>query len=190
MPFEYKSTQETENLALEARIFLGPVTDMLREILKDIISENGLKRNVSYLMYKGIIMDYQKHIIIGGDYSQFDVSLLCSILIDANSLNNKKRKLKQTSSPQNFATIRRLRNEWYGHAKTYYLLNTDFEKHWNEILKIVKDLEVGELVNSTRYQNGVMNIKSCGGDSDLKCIKRLLDIEKKQLENLTGKYAL
>lgn len=184
---EYKSTHETENLALEARIFLGPVTEMLREILFDIISENELKKNVKYLTNTRVIMNYQECIIFGGDYSQFDISLLCSILQWANDLKNAKRKLKK--SPKNFVRIRNIRNEWYAHAKTFYLSNSDFEKHWKEILQIVKDLEDGELVNSTCHQNSVTYIKSCDGDSDVKCIKVLLDIEKKQIENLTGKYA-
>lgn len=179
---EYKSTHETENLALEARIFLGPVTEMLREILFDIISENELKKNVQYLTNTRVIMNYQEYIIFGGDYSQFDISLLCPILKNANYLYCRKRSLQE--DPQNFDIIRSLRNEWYGHVKTYYLSNTDFEKHCNEILEVVKVLEHGELVDSTRYQNSVTSIKSCGGVSDLKYIKRLLDIEKKQLENL------
>lgn len=189
MSSKYESTQETKNLALEARIFLGPVTDMLREIIKDIISENKLPSNIAYLKGKQAIMKYQETIINGRDYSQFDISLLCSILQWANGLKNAKRQLNKNSSPKNFERIRIIRNEWYGHAKTFYLSNSDFEKHWKEILQIVKDLEDGELVNSTCHQNSVTYIKSCDGDSDVKCIKVLLDIEKKQIENLTGKYA-
>lgn len=185
---KYKSTHETENLALEARIFLGPVTEMLREILHDIISENGLTGNIQYLKNNGVIMNYQEKIIVGRNYSQFDISLLCSILINANYLRYRTKDLNQKSSPRNFDRIHFLRNEWYGHAKTYYLSNTDFEKHCKEILQIVTDLEVGELY-STCYQNSVTSIRSCAGVSDLKYIKRLLDIEKNQLENLIGKYA-
>ncbi|XP_052678162.1 ankyrin repeat and KH domain-containing protein mask-like [Crassostrea angulata] len=166
---KYESTTGTTHLARLARAILGPCMDVLREVLAKEISPPDLEKKVkTYILEnkKPSISEQQKRLVYGKDYSVFDVTLLyfllrnmCSIPPHKNTWG-KKPELTDNSVSANIERIRILRNEWYGHATDFSLSKPDFERKWNHLSQIVKELE-GYLGITTKYQDTLIELKTC-----------------------------
>lgn len=166
---KYESTQGTTHLARIARAILGPCIDVLREVLAKEISPPDLEKKVkTYILQNGkpSISEQQKRLVYGKNYSVFDVTLLyfllrnmCSIPPHKNTWG-KNPELTDKSVSANIERIRILRNEWYGHATDISLSKADFERKWNHISQVVKELE-GYLGTATKYQDTLIVLKTC-----------------------------
>lgn len=175
---KYESTRETTNLARVVRIILGPCTDTLLDILKKEISPSALSHNV-----KTFIVNTPKHktcpislqqaqLVYGGNYQDFDITLLyvllrnmCSIPPHSNQWGNDPSTGDRSLSA-NIERIRMIRNKFYGHATQISLSDTVFKKTWNHIFQIIKELE-GYLSNGTTYQDALKEIKICSMQDDI-----------------------
>ncbi|XP_065938638.1 uncharacterized protein [Magallana gigas] len=166
---KYESTTGTTHLARLGRAILGPCMDVLREVLAKEISPPDLEKKVKTYILKNrkpSISEQQKRLVYGKDYSVFDVTLLyfllrnmCSIPPHKNTWG-KKPELTDNSVSANIERIRILRNEWYGHATDFSLSKSDFERKWNHLSQIVKELE-GYLGTTTKYQDTLIELKTC-----------------------------
>nr|XP_034330481.1 uncharacterized protein LOC105323896 [Crassostrea gigas] len=189
---KYESTRGTTHLARIARALLGPCIDVLREVLAKEISPPDLERKVKIYIHqnhKPSISKQQKRLVYGKNYSVFDVTLLyfllrnmCSIPQHKNNWGNDP-ELTDKSVSANIERIRILRNEWYGHATDFSLSDSDFEQRWNHISQIVKELE-GYLGTATKYQDTLIELKSCCMDPDSiqPYIDKLLAVEGLQTD--------
>uniref|UniRef100_A0A8W8LNC2 DZIP3-like HEPN domain-containing protein n=1 Tax=Magallana gigas TaxID=29159 RepID=A0A8W8LNC2_MAGGI len=171
---KYESTTGTTHLARIARAILGPCMDVLREVLANEISPPDLEKKVkTYVPQKGkpSISEKQKRIVYGKNYSAFDVTLLYFLLRNMCSIPPHKNTWGQDPEPTdksvsaNIERIRILRNEWYGHGTDISLSEPDFERKWNHISQIVKELE-GYLGTATKYQDSLIKLKTCYMDPD------------------------
>lgn len=181
---KYDTTQETTNLARIARIIFGPVTDVLRTVLKNEISPSDLQKKVKVHIAnkkKPSISPTQRHLIDGGDYSKFDISLLYLLLRNVCTIAEHVNKWGNDPNPgdrcrsANIERIRTIRNE-YGHCSEFSISDSDFEKKWKNIFQIVKELEDGS-GTSTEYQDAIRELKTYCMDkeSDLIYIKKLIN---------------
>ncbi|XP_065938642.1 uncharacterized protein [Magallana gigas] len=171
---KYESTTGTTHLARIARAILGPCIDVLRDVLANEISPPDLEKKVkTYVPQKGkpSISEKQKRIVYGKNYSAFDVTLLYFLLRNMCSIPPHKNTWGQDPEPTdksvsaNIERIRILRNEWYGHGTDISLSEPDFERKWNHISQIVKELE-GYLGTATKYQDSLIKLKTCYMDPD------------------------
>uniref|UniRef100_A0A8W8IKW1 DZIP3-like HEPN domain-containing protein n=1 Tax=Magallana gigas TaxID=29159 RepID=A0A8W8IKW1_MAGGI len=107
---------------------------------------------------------------------------MCSIPQHKNNWGNDP-ELTDKSVSANIERIRILRNEWYGHATDFSLSDSDFEQRWNHISQIVKELE-GYLGTATKYQDTLIELKSCCMDPDSiqPYIDKLLAVEGLQTD--------
>lgn len=188
---KYASTSETTNLARVARMILGPCTDVLRAVLTNEMSPSALSHNVktfiaNYPKYKKCsISKEQENLIHGKIYKNFDISLLYIILRNICQVPDHKEGWGNVPLPTdrsvsaNIERIRLIRNE-YGHSSEFSVSDTEFKRRWQDILKIVKELE-SCLSSSTKIQNDVIFISTCSMDpeQESKYIKQLLDLDKK-----------
>lgn len=189
---KYESNRETTNLARVARIILGPCTDLLRYVLKTI-SPPDLKNKVKIFIAnipknkRPPINQNQVQVVLGGNYSDFDITLLYFLLRNICSLPTHGNQWGNDPSPgdksvsANIERIRIIRNEFYGHATHFSLSDVDFQLKWNQLFEIVKELE-GNFGTSTYHQDAVTEIKSCPMDQEAvkNYIERLLVVEKLQ----------
>eukprot|EP00105_Crassostrea_gigas_P036963 XP_019921111.1 PREDICTED: uncharacterized protein LOC105324390 isoform X1 [Crassostrea gigas] len=189
---KYESTRGTTHLARIARALLGPCIDALREVLAKEISPPDLERKVKAYIHqnkKPSISKQQKQLVYGKNYSVFDVTLLYFLLRNMSSIPQHKNnwgndpELTDKSVSANIERIRILRNEWYGHATDFSLSDSDFEQRWNHISQIVKELE-GYLGTATKYQDTLIELKSCCMDPDSiqPYIDKLLAVEGLQTD--------
>lgn len=139
------------------------------------------------------INQYQKNLVNGGDYDTFDITLLyfllrnlCSFTPHINQWGNDP-KPRDRSESANIERMRLLRNE-FGHSSEISIKDTDFNKKWQELFDIVKELET-YAGTSTNYQDAVVNLKSCTMDPEAKYIKELLEV-KKELLAISGKLVI
>lgn len=187
----YASTQKTTNLARVARMILGPCTDVLRAVLTNEISPSALSQNV-----KTFIANHPKHkkcpinteqekLIHGKTYDDFDITLLYTVLRNICHIPEHKNGWGNVPLPTdrsvsaNLERIRLIRNE-YGHSSEFSLSDIEFKRKWQDILKIVQELEI-YLSSSTVFQIAVIDISTCSMDpeQESKYIKQLLDLDKK-----------
>lgn len=86
---KYESTQETTNFARVARIILGPCTDVLRAVLaKEITPLNLIKHfNACISQNKKLsVSQEQEQLIYGGNYLEFDITLLYVLFRNVSSI--------------------------------------------------------------------------------------------------------
>lgn len=187
---KYDSTLETTNLARIARIILGPCTDVLRDVLRKKISPLALSHNVKTFIAnhpknkKPPINKSQERLVYGGNYSDFDITLLyillrnvCSISPHINQWGNDPDPGDRSVSA-NIERIRLIRNEYYGHATDFFISVAKFEQKWKKVFQIVKDLE-SYLGTETDYQNALTELKTCSMDPDAEktYIEKLLVVD-------------
>lgn len=83
---KYQSTMDTTYFAREARVILGPCTDILCDILTHKITPSDLSKEVKRRTKnipkgkKNLFTKDQLQLIHGEDYSKFDITLLYSLL--------------------------------------------------------------------------------------------------------------
>lgn len=195
---KYASTRETTNLARIARIILGPCTDVLCDVLKKEIPPSTLSQKVKIYLAtlpkqkQPPITKEQKKIILNGNYSDFDISLLFFLLRNISSIppHTKQWGNEPISSDKsvsaNIERIRLIRNK-YGHYTDISISDTDFNKKVLEISSIIQDLEK-YLGTSTVYQDAVVEIGNCCMDpeQESKYIKELVDLNK-QIKDISEK---
>ncbi|XP_062568316.1 uncharacterized protein LOC134230492, partial [Saccostrea cucullata] len=196
---KYKSTPETTNLARVARLILGPCTDLLRDILKRNIAPSNLSKTVktwvddikkkkqnSSLNKQQIALIFPlptKH--YGGDYSDFDISLLYILLRNVckipphNNGRGEEPDPTDNSVSANIERIRLTRNKYYGHAADFSLSDLNFIKEWQNIYNIA--VELGQHIGTLSvYKDAVNNIRTCSIDPEIeaKYIDKLLLIDE------------
>ncbi|XP_062571160.1 uncharacterized protein LOC134233190 [Saccostrea cucullata] len=198
-PHRYRSTPETTNLARVARLILGPCTDLLRDVLKGKILPSKLSKTVKILIddikknkLKNPFNKQQTALIFplptkqyGGDYSDFDISLLYILLSNVCKIpphNNgwgKEPYPTDNSVSANIERIRLTRNKYYGHAADFSLSESDFKQEWQNIHDITVDLEQ-HFGTTTVYQDAVNDIRTCSMDPEIeaKYIDKLLLIDE------------
>lgn len=188
---KYASTSETTNLGRVARMILGPCTDVLRAVLTNEMSPSALSHNVktfiaNYPKFKKCsISKEQENLIHGKIYKNFDISLLYIILRNICQVPDHKEGWGNVPLPTdrsvsaNIERIRLIRNE-YGHSSEFSVSDTEFKRRWQDILKIVQELE-SCLSLSTEIQNDVIFISTCSMDPEQESnyIRQLLDLDKK-----------
>ncbi|XP_062597965.1 uncharacterized protein LOC134259396 [Saccostrea cucullata] len=196
---KYKSTPETTNLARVARLILGPCTDLLRDILKRNLAPFNLSKTVktwvddlkkkkqnSPLNKQQIALIFPlptKH--YGGDYSDFDISLLYILLRNVCKITPHNNGWGEEPDPTdnsvsaNIERIRLTRNKYYGHAADFSLSDLNFIKEWQNIYNITVESEqhTGTL---PFYKDAVNNIRTCSMDPEIeaKYIDKLLLIDE------------
>lgn len=197
---KYASTRETTNLARVARIILGPCTGVLCEVLKKEIPPSTLSQRVrTYLANlpkrkKPPFTKEQERIIHNGNFSDFDITLLYSLLKNVSSILPHKNQwgntpiLSDRSVSANIERIRLIRNEKYGHCADISISNSDFNNKIIEISAIIRDLEK-YLGKSTNYQDAVVEITTCCMDpeQESRYIKELLSLDTK-IHDISGSY--
>lgn len=202
---KYDSTRETTNLARVARIILGPCTDVLRAVLANEMLPAALSHNVKTFLSNlpkpknPPINKTQEKLVHGGNYSNFDITLLYFLLRNICSIPEhglkwgNKPSLTDRSVSANIERIRSIRNDYYGHATHSAISDQDFTKRWDNLFLIVKELEA-YIGSSTDYQDAVKELKSCSMDPEMEqsYIERLTVVKELQakMKKQEGKYAI
>lgn len=204
---KYDSTRETTNIARIVRIILGPCTDVLRAILNKEITPSVLPQKLRTFLgnlqktKKPPISRDQESIVYnnGGNYSTFDITLLYFLLRNVCSIPEHRLKWGNEPSPTdrsvsaNIERIRLTRNDYYGHATHFAILDQDFTKRWDNLFLIVKELEA-YIGSSTDYQDALKELKSCSMDPEMEqsYIERLTVVKELQvkMKKQEGKYSL
>lgn len=194
---KYASNRETTNFARISRIILGPCSDVLCAVLMKKIRPSDLPKYVrTYLaklpaQKKPPITKEQETLINKAKYSDFDITLLYFLLRNISNIPPHTNQWGyipisgDKSLSANIEKIRLIRNE-FGHSSEISISDTDFNKKWQEIFDIVRDLE-SYIGNTTIYQDAVKLIKTCSMDPDLsnKYIEELIALNKR-LKDVSG----
>lgn len=197
----YDSTRETTNLARAARIVLGPCTDILRAVLmKEVLPSILIQKVKTYLANipkhkKPPINQKQEQLVYGGNYTEFDITLLYFLLRNICSIPPHKKQWGNEPDPldksvsANIERIRLIRNQ-YGHTSEITISNKDFNMKCQQIFDIFLELEK-YLGTTNVYQNELKKIKTCSMDPDREkqYIEQLLSINE-TLHELSGKFRL
>lgn len=170
---KYESTQETTNFARVARIILGPCTDVLRAVLaKEITPLNLIKHfNACISQNKKLsVSQEQEQLIYGGNYLEFDITLLYVLFRNVSSIPPHATKWGNNPNPSDrsvSANIERIRNKRndYVHKSHPSISKSDFEREWKNIFRIVKELG-RPLGSSTDFQVAMTAIKTCSMDPE------------------------
>lgn len=186
---KYQSTRETTNLARIARIILGPCTDVLQDVLTKEIPPSALSHKVKTFIAnipknkKPPISKVQVQLVYGGNYSDFDITLLYFLLRNVCSIPPHTKQWGNDPNPgdrsvsANIERIRIIRNEYYGHITHFLLSNADFEQKLKKIFQIIIELEI-YLGTDTRYQDALTELKTCSMDPDVEManIQKLIHV--------------
>lgn len=167
---DYSSNSQTTNFARASRVILGPCRDVLCAILDKKINPSVLLNTVSQLIAEGKKLPFTVNRIKGKQYSDLDISLLCSLFrnIDylvtphAQGWGRDPEKVDRSISA-NIERIRIIRNK-YAHSSEYSITDTYFKDLWKEIFQIVQELEKD--LGTTVYQDGVKEIEICTMDPE------------------------
>lgn len=194
---KYQSTMDTTYFAREARVILGPCTDILCDILTHKITPSDLSKEVKRRTKncpkgkKNLFTKDQLQLIHGENYSKFDITLLysllrniCPITPHVNGWGNDPCPADRSVSA-NIERIRLKRNE-YGHSSKPYITEKEFKKTFQEISQITQELE-HYLGTTSKYHDAVQEIETCTMDPEEseKYIEKLLNINEK-LHDISG----
>lgn len=201
---KYNSTEETTNLARVARVFLGPCTDILRDVLYTYKKPDALQQSVNSFLnnyppdLKPPINKKQWDIINGKNYKQFDISLLyvllrnvCGIVKHSGNWGFKPL-LNDNSLAALIERIHLHRNTYYGHVADFSISNNDFIDIWEGLSSIVTNLKKKTNIKFTcNYEEEMETLKKCDMDptSAQFYIKKLLVLEQleERVEDLERK---
>lgn len=201
---KYNSTEETTNLARVARVFLGPCTDILRDVLYTYKKPDALQQSVnSYLNnyppdLKPPINKKQWDIINGENYKQFDISLLYVLLRNVCGIAEHSGNwgfeppLNDDSLAALIERIHLHRNTYYGHVADFSISNNDFIDIWECLSSIVTNLKKKTNIKFTcNYEEEMETLRKCDMDptSAQFYIKKLLVLEQleERVEDLERK---
>lgn len=195
----YESTRGTTNLARVARMILGPCTDILCALLRKEVTPSALIHNV-----KTFIANHSKHkpcpinkdqqkLVCGGNYSEFDITLLYTLLRNVSTFPppsndwGKDPDKNDRSVSANIERIRLERNQ-YGHSSDTSLTDTVFNEKCQNIFTIIQEIE-GYLGADNVYQEAVTFIKTVSMDPEQenKYINQLHHVNIK-LDYVIGNY--
>lgn len=197
---------ETTYFAREARVILGPCTDIMRDVLTKNITPSDLSKEVIKFIEqqskkrterkKGKKPPFSKdqlQLIHGKNYSDFDITLLYSLLRNVCQITPHINGWGNDPSPNdrsvsaNIERIRLKRNK-YGHSSKPLITEKEFKKTFQEISQIIQELEEYLETSSTDYHDEVQKIETCSMDP-AECAKYieqlLLDINQR-LQNISG----
>lgn len=174
-------------------IILGPCTDVLRNVLMKEIQPAALSNKVKLFISnyqknkKSPINTQQEQQVYTGDYSNFDITLLYTLLRNVSGIPPHSTKWGNAPNPKdmsvsaNIERIREIRNKYYARAKNCPLSDFDFKQICTTIHQIVKQLE-DYLGISRIYQNELSNLRCCSLDPDIEksYIERLLAVDRLQ----------
>lgn len=153
---------ETRNGSFLSGIILGPLTDLLRDILTKEVPPPILLQKVKDLVEsqknkKPLITKEQETLINKGKYTEFDISLLYILIRNcthipphANRWGNTP-STEDTSVSANIERIRLIRNK-YAHYGKVHISDAEYDHRWQEIFNIVQGLE-NYLGTPISYQN-------------------------------------
>lgn len=170
----YESTRETTNRARLERIIFGPCRDILCDLLRKEINPSDLPLHVNNFIRnlkrkKSPFTSEQESLIQGGNYKDFDITLLytllrniCSFTPHTNQWGNEPNPGDKSVSA-NIERIRLLRNE-HGHNSKISLSDVDFNTKWKRIFETVEELE--KSLGTYIYQKEVVKIKFCSMDPE------------------------
>lgn len=185
---KYKSTRKTTNRARLERIIFGPCRDILCDLLIKEIDPSNLPLRVNNFIrnlkrQKCPFTKEQEILIQGGNYRDFDITLLytllrniCSFVPHTNQWGNKPNP-RDKSVSANIERIRIVRNE-HGHNSEISLSDVDFNTKWQQIFDTVSELE--KYLGGCVYKDDIMRIKLCSMDPEQETMFT------KQLEVISG----
>lgn len=189
---KYVSTRQTTNFARLAMFIFGPCTDVLRAVLMKEVQPADLSKQVKSFISnypknkKPPINTQQEQLVYTRDYSNFDITLLYTLLRNVSGIPPHSTKWGNEPSPgdisasANIERIREIRNKYCGHAKNCSLSDFDFNQIYTKIHQIVKKLE--DYLGTSIHQNELANLNCCSLDPDIEklYIERLLAVDKLQ----------
>lgn len=173
---KYKSTRKTTNRARLERIIFGPCRDVLCALLKKEIDPSDLSLRVNNFISnlkrkKSPFTSEQKSLILGGNYTDFDITLLYTLLRNICSVPpphthqwGSEPNPGDRSVSANIERIRLVRNQ-HGHNSEISLSDTDFNTKWQHVYDTVKELEQ-YLGTGCVYQDAIMKLKTCSMDPE------------------------
>lgn len=185
---KYKSTRKTTHRARLERIIFGPCRDILCDLLIKEIDPSNLPLRVNNFIrnlkrQKCPFTKEQEILIQGGNYRDFDITLLytllrniCSFVPHTNHWGNKPSPGDKSVSA-NIERIRIVRNE-HGHNSEISLSDVDFNTKWQHIFDTVSELE--KYLGGCVYKDDIMRIKLCSMDPEQETMFT------KQLEVISG----
>lgn len=163
----YESTSGTTKLARVARMILGPCTGVLCALLKKEVSPSKIRTFIAnYPKDRSCpINKEQETLVRGGNYSEFDITLLYTLLRNVSAISPHSNNWGKDPNPgdksvsANIEKIRLIRN-WYGHFSGTSLSDTAFDTKCQEIFTIIQELE-SYLGTDTFYQDALNYLKTC-----------------------------
>lgn len=173
---KYNSTRKTTNRARIERIILGPCRDVLCALLRKEIDPSDLPLRVSNFISnlktekKSPFTSEQISLIQGGNYTDFDITLLYTLLRNICSFTPHTNQWGSEPNPgdrsvsANIERIRLVRNQ-HGHSSEISLSDVDFNTRWQHIYDTVRELEK-YLGTGCFYQDEMMKIKICSMDPE------------------------
>lgn len=189
----------TTNLARVARMILGPCKDILCDLLTKKITPPELRKKVQQFLNNlskqrrhSPISKEQKVLIDKGNFSEFDISLLCYLLRNFCGIPEHSNRWGEDPCPNdrsesaNIERIRIVRNKWYGHVKTISVPEMEFQTQFSHIYQIVSDLQ-NYTGTSISYTDTLTKIKLCSMDPEGKkeSIERMMAVQQLQ-ENMAN----
>lgn len=171
------SNKEVSNLACIARILLGPCTDILRDVLANLITLSDLKIKLGNFFDKADrLKEYftSLHCLIyeyNGHYSDLDIPLLYFFLRSICDIPSPKTQLGPFSSEKDRSMSANITLIYQMHKKYKYFLgdslkDSNFEQDWEEIFQTVKELEE-KIGSATAYQDAMKKIMNSSMDPDV-----------------------
>lgn len=183
----------TRNKFFLRGIIKGPLTDLLRDILRKEVPLQILLQKSKDLAEpkknkKPLITKKQEKLINEGQYTKFDISLLYVLIRNcthipqhANRWGNTPRAGDKSVSA-NIERIRLIRNK-YAHYATVHISDTEYDHRWQEVFDIVQGLE-NYLDTLFSYQDilKAFKISSMGQNQSKRFIELFLVFYKTQKE--------
>ena len=175
----YESTPETTNTNRVSRVFLGPCTDGLRDILHHYVPTSTFSHviKVNKKILPRLTAD-QRNLILPphgsytGKYSDMDISLLYILLRNITRMPPHSKGWNNEPDPNdrslsaNIERVRLIRNKCYGHSISASMSNTDFNSIWSDIRCVMIDVDAF-LNNGNTYQKAVNFLRSESMDPEL-----------------------
>ncbi|KAK3108440.1 hypothetical protein FSP39_008011 [Pinctada imbricata] len=197
---QYAPTSETTNAGRASRVLLGPCSDQLRDLLRHYVPPstfshviNKQKRKLPKLTKPQLDLIYPQSGPYTGDYSDFDISLLYTLLRNLCNIQKHNKGWGNDPDPNDMslsANIERIRNcrNRLGHALDFSLSDLDFNDIWSSISTAV--IEIDKVLKiSHKYEKDIDYLKIATMDSEM--AKYFEEVIRKQYtEDMEIKFLL
>lgn len=168
-----ESNKEISNLACIARVFVGPCTGILQDVLKKHITLLALKKKVDLFLQHPYSFMCVHHLICDFDvnYSDFDIPLLYFFLRSICNIPPSITEWEHFPSEKDRSLTANIERIYQMHKQYKYFPNESlkdsiFEEDWEIIFQTVKELE--EYIGSgTANQDAMKKIKNSSMDPDV-----------------------